>query len=248
MKKALLYSTTILAAILLFASCKKNDDSSTTPAGHALIHKITQASSSDTVVYQVAYNPDSTVASTEVWEYGGLSYTYRYSYSPSCNLAIKDYGSGFTDCDSAILSNGRITKIWHRDFMGGHGTTTCIYGNDGNLQYAIDTIAGSGRVDSTSYQWQDGNLVYISNTTSRLSFSYDHSKPFQPGDYYYINALTNNGDVQFHIMNHNLLTGFSGSWVGSIQYTYVWDSQNRIVQCKQHEVSGGDDTYWNIEY
>ncbi len=224
------------ATVMIMAACKKDDSPVSTPI--ALIKKITQVENSDSTIFHITYNADSTVQKIEEQDHLGNIGLYK-EFTHTQTLITSALGGGVTTDSIFLDALGRPIKsvksflpsVWYLRFY--------FYGSDGKLSR---TVLGPG--DTLVHAWSGGNMVSSTSTSVGDVFTYTHdlSKPSRAGDPMQVEGLLEFGRI--YPSNTNLLqTLFNGEDL--VTYSYEFDANGHITKVAGTDGSTSDATFYN---
>ncbi|RYY54667.1 MAG: hypothetical protein EOO09_13480 [Chitinophagaceae bacterium] len=228
MKRFPLILSVTLCAVVLF-SCKKDKDDDDNGGGDSRIVKATQVNSGVTTVSTIAYNENGKIASVES-KTGAATNLIIYSYNANVILLQKSQNGTLQSVDSVVLGSNNLAQYIKTRYITGGNYSENVITYNGEQIATLTSSSDGGPTTSPSVVYNNGNLTSTTSGSSITTYSYDNTKPFQVGDYFWFVQMTSYGAL--YVKNKNLITGTTYTG-GGATFTYTFDTKGRINGMQQ---------------
>lgn len=202
------------------------------------IVKITRKYSwGDESVFQIAYNPNGTVAA--VTATGVDSFARVFAHTPRLTVATiyKEGHADYNLVDSFFYdASGRLSEYryttWRRQGPPQRGQSRTVYNYDGagrlyRSEFIVDVPS---LCDTATYDWQGGDLMRTRSTSiNAIEYSYEYytDKPCVAGDFLYLQQLMKTGRFSAPNAHACKLRDWSTGYTETFSHDYSGD---RIVK------------------
>lgn len=227
-KNSLLLVSIALAGLILAFACSKKSGS---PAQTCQIATVTdQDGSNAPTTFNLTYNDQGQLSTTETISSGSSTVTRVYTYSGNRTIITETDGTTLFSTDTITMNSDGLmaTDLFTIASNGEQQVTTYTYSGD-QVQQSVETDSHGATGTTTTYAWSGGNLTSSTQTTganvTTTTYTYNN-KPTQPGDYWQIIQLISYSGP--FVKNTNMLTGTnSPAQIANISYNT--DNTGRIT-------------------
>lgn len=232
MKKNLTTLAVTINCIILFTSCQKNaggDLPASTDRVKTYTEDVTSSVSGHTVTtFNLSYDGSNRITALVSASDPGNKITYTYS---SANVISSDlYNAGVLQIhEDSYLVNNRLDSTYQYNSDGDTTTEKYFYNSSGDwtksYEYDYSKVTGSDLSNTITYTYDaNGNQLKAEGTDSNVEI-YEYY-----ADKVYLHPLI--GPSLIPVVKHNLIKTLTitsnGYPVGTLTYTYTFDSNDRI--------------------
>lgn len=203
--------------ILLNGGCKKKHDSKPDC-------RIVRLTKDKTQTYDLVYGSDGKLSSI-LW----LPYNQHilFSYESNKTIITVNHNGNF-DYRMIVDNNasGLATNVRYEEDQAGNYWFNQAYSYTGrqlNSNLITDVAKDTTKA---SYIWENGNLATLVSEGDVYNFKYYTDKPYQPGDWRYIQQLL----TGYWIYDHKNLYQSQEINGNTTYFTYQYDANGRIVE------------------
>jgi hypothetical protein len=166
--------------IIAFISCKKNNDKKAS----CRIVTISQTSPNVNSIYNITYNNDGRISTSNESGNGGANKVFTYNGNTVIAIATRPDGS-FSVRDSMTLDAKRrpLNIRTFSNEAGTNWTNSRFEYNGSDLQKIITTEESNNPAETSVATYADGNMVSLATNSSTTTLEYFTDKKVQQGDY-----------------------------------------------------------------
>ena len=231
MKKSIL-PFAVIAYIILFSSCQKDtggDPPTMTDKVKTYTEDITSTSVGNSVTtYNLAYDASKRITSMISASAPGNKFLFTYNSATTYSMDIYSSNTRVIHEDFFLNSNSYPDSTFQYNNTGDTSTEKSVYNGNNQLvklyEYDYSKISGSDLWNTTTYTYDaDGNLLKAEDTDTNI-YTYE----YYPDLVYILPVTTPYAKPKKHnLLKRNILKS-NGYMVGSANYNYTFDSNNRI--------------------
>ena len=252
--KSKAFTFLVLSSAILLFSCKKSDNTDQTSNPDKVKTYSESVTSSDGSEFYATYNLtyDANNRITGLVPVTTLGTKFLFAYSSNNKFSLDIYNTGVLSIHEDVMLNSNSLFDSTFQYNDTNDTTTEKYFYNSNNQlitlneYDYSKNYGSDISNITSYSYDgNGNLVKTTDTDNQVE-TFDYYP-----DLIYAMPFTNpyltqglKASKKMNLLKTHTVTS-NGSLVGSVTYTYTFDSDNRISTITQTADDGtiGVQTY-----
>jgi hypothetical protein len=233
--KSTLPLSSIAVLIILFSSCQKDPDIPPNTPSYKVKSYTEDVSSTFTghnvTTYNIAYDASDRIISVVSATSAGDKFLFAYPSGSHYTLDLYSTNQVTLHEDFFLLNNSFLDSTFQYNDTEDSSTEKYFY-NAGNQvikmqEYTYSTLSGAVLSNTISYSYNNEGDLMISTGTDKNTDTYEYYADLSYAPPITFGAINSNTTKKFHLVKKHVLTS-NGSLVGSADFTYTFDSNNRI--------------------